>query len=158
MGYKRNERRWLLPIGEKLVERLIPDPAARAKAMQELKDMEQKGELAKLEAEYADRDSARRRETAIATSENASWLNKTVTPILALGTVSMSFGLFLIIIFVDVDINSGAKDILVYVLGALNSATTMVLAYYFGSSVGSKQKSSEINDLLEKKEPQIRRQ
>mgnify|MGYP003134715340 FL=1 len=148
----------LLPIGEKLVERLIPDPAARAKAMQELKDMEQKGELAKLEAEYADRDSARRRETAIATSENASWLNKTVTPILALGTVSMSFGLFLIIIFVDVDINSGAKDILVYVLGALNSATTMVLAYYFGSSVGSKQKSSEINDLLEKKEPQIRRQ
>jgi|TARA_R100000234_G_scaffold39286_1_gene23306 hypothetical protein len=145
----------LLPIGEKLVERLIPDPAARAKAMQELKDMEQKGELAKLEAEYADRDSARRRETAIATSENASWLNKTVTPILALGTVSMSFGLFLIIIFVDVDINSGAKDILVYVLGALNSATTMVLAYYFGSSVGSKQKSSEINDLLEKKEPRI---
>ena len=145
----------LLPIGEKLVERLIPDPAARAKAMQELKDMEQKGELAKLEAEYADRDSARRRETAIATSENASWLNKTVTPILALGTVSMSFGLFLIIIFVDVDINSGAKDILVYVLGALNSATTMVLAYYFGSSVGSKQKSSEINHLLEKKEPRI---
>ena len=145
----------LLPIGEKLVERLIPDPAARAKAMQELKDMEQKGELAKLEAEYADRDSARRRETAIATSENASWLNKTVTPILALGTVSMSFGLFLIIIFVDVDINSGAKDILVYVLGALNSATTMVLAYYFGSSGGSKQKSSEINDLLEKKEPRI---
>ena len=145
----------LLPIGEKLVERLIPDPAARAKAMQELKDMEQKGELAKLEAEYADRDSARRRETAIATSENASWLNKTVTPILALGTVSMSFGLFLIIIFVDVDINSGAKDILVYVLGALNSATTMVLAYYFGSSVDSKQKSSEINDLLEKKEPRI---
>ena len=145
----------LLPIGEKLVERLIPDPAARAKAMQELKDMEQKGELAKLEAEYADRDSARRRETAIATSENASWLNKTVTPILALGTVSMSFGLFLIIIFVDVDINSWAKDILVYVLGALNSATTMVLAYYFGSSVGSKQKSSEINELLEKKEPRI---
>ena len=138
----------LLPIGEKLVERLIPDPAARAKAMQELKDMEQKGELAKLEAEYADRDSARRRETAIATSENASWLNKTVTPILALGTVSMSFGLFLIIIFVDVDINSGAKDILIYVLGALNSAMTMVLAYYFGSSVGSKQKSNEIQEML----------
>ena len=62
----------LLPIGEKLVERLIPDPTARAKAMKELKSMEQKGELAKLEAEYADRDSARKREMAIATSENAS--------------------------------------------------------------------------------------
>jgi hypothetical protein len=31
----------LLPIGEKLVERLIPDPTARAKAMKELKAMEQ---------------------------------------------------------------------------------------------------------------------
>jgi len=145
----------LLPIGEKLVERLIPDPTARAKAMKELKSMEQKGELAKLEAQYADRDSARKREMAIATSENASWLNKCVTPILALGTVTMSFALFLVIIFADVDVNSGAKDILVYVLGALNSATTMVLAYYFGSSVGSKQKSNEINDILEKKEPRI---
>tara|TARA_E500000331_G_C17043777_1_gene620800 strand:+ start:123 stop:581 length:459 start_codon:yes stop_codon:yes gene_type:complete len=145
----------LLPIGEKLVERLIPDPTARAKAMKELKSMEQKGELARLEAEYADRDSARKREMAIATSENATWLNKTVTPILALGTVLMSFSLFLVVIFVDVDVNSGAKDILIYVLGALNSAMTMVLAYYFGSSVGSKQKSNEINDILEKKEPRI---
>ena len=145
----------LLPIGEKLVERLIPDPTARAKAMKELKSMEQKGELAKLEAEYADRDSARKREMAIATSENATWLNKTVTPILALGTVLMSFSLFLVVIFVDVDVNSGAKDILIYVLGALNSAMTVVLAYYFGSSVGSKQKSNEINEILEKKEPRI---
>ena len=145
----------LLPIGEKLVERLIPDPTARAKAMKELKSMEQKGELAKLEAQYADRDSARKREMAIATSENATWLNKTVTPILALGTVLMSFSLFLVVIFVDVDVNSGAKDILIYVLGALNSAMTMVLAYYFGSSVGSKQKSNEINEILEKKEPRI---
>tara|TARA_R100000700_G_scaffold28497_1_gene35338 strand:+ start:139 stop:597 length:459 start_codon:yes stop_codon:yes gene_type:complete len=145
----------LLPIGEKLVDKLIPDPEAKAKAMKELRQLEQSGELAKLEAEYADRDSARQREIKIATSENASWLNKCVTPLLALGTVAMSFGLFLIIIFVDVDVNSGAKDILVYVLGALNSATTMVLAYYFGSSVGSKQKSNEINELLEKKEPKI---
>ena len=145
----------LLPVGEKLIDKLIPDPEAKQKALKELKQMEQSGELAKLEAEYADRDSARQREIKIATSENASWLNKCVTPLLALGTVSMSFALFLVIIFVEVDVNSGSKDILVYVLGALNSATTMILAYYFGSSVGSKQKSHEINDLLEKKEPKI---
>jgi|TARA_E500000318_G_C3359770_1_gene134221 hypothetical protein len=142
----------LLPVAEKVLDRVIPDPTARAKAMKELKSMEQKGELAKLEAEYADRDSARKRETAIATSENATWLNKTVTPILALGTVIMSFGLFLVVIFVDVDVNSGAKDILIYVLGALNSAMTMVLAYYFGSSVGSKQKSNELTDLIDKRD------
>ena len=146
----------LLPIGEKLVDKLIPDPQAKQKALKELKQMEQTGELARLEAEYADRDSARQREIKIATSENASWLNKCVTPLLALGTVAMSFALFLVIIFVEVDVNSGSKDILVYVLGALNSATTMILAYYFGSSEGSKQKSNEINDLLEKKEPNLK--
>tara|TARA_X000001382_G_C3166133_1_gene177920 strand:- start:791 stop:1249 length:459 start_codon:yes stop_codon:yes gene_type:complete len=145
----------LLPVGEKLIDKLIPDPEAKQNALNELKRMQQSGELAKLEAEYADRDSARQREIQIATSENASWLNKCVTPLLALGTVSMSFALFLVIIFVEVDVNSGSKDILVYVLGALNSATTMILAYYFGSSVGSKQKSNEINDLLEKKAPKI---
>ena len=69
----------LLPIGEKLVERLIPDPTARAKAMKELRAMEQKGELAKLEAEYADKDSARKREMAISTSEHSPWLNKIIT-------------------------------------------------------------------------------
>ena len=145
----------ILPIGEKLIERLIPDKDAQRKAKVKLASLEKEGELKEIEMIMADRDSARARETAIATSENASWLNKCVTPILALGTVTMSFALFLVIIFADVDVNSGAKDILVYVLGALNSATTMVLAYYFGSSVGSKQKSNELNDILEKKEPRI---
>jgi|TARA_R110000765_G_scaffold170587_3_gene275547 hypothetical protein len=145
----------ILPIGEKLIERLIPDKDAQRKAKVKLASLEKEGELKEIEMIMADRDSARARETAIATSENASWLNKCVTPILALGTVAMSFALFLVIIFADVDVNSGAKDILVYVLGALNSATTMVLAYYFGSSVGSKQKSNELNEILEKKEPRI---
>jgi len=145
----------ILPIGEKLIERLIPDKDAQRKAKLKLASLEKEGQLKEIEMIMADRDSARARETAIATSENASWLNKCVTPLLALGTVTMSFALFLVIIFADVDVNSGAKDILVYVLGALNSATTMVLAYYFGSSVGSKQKSNEINEILEKKEPRI---
>ena len=138
----------ILPIGEKLIERLIPDKDAQRKAKIKLAELEKQGQLKEVEMIIADRDSAREREMVIATSENASWLNKCVTPILALGTVSMSFGLFLVVIFVDVDINSGAKDILIYVLGALNSAMTMVLAYYFGSSVGSKQKSSEIQEML----------
>jgi len=144
----------ILPIGEKLIERLIPDKDAQRKAKVKLASLEKEGELKEIEMIMADRDSARARETAIATSENATWLNKTVTPILALGTVLMSFSLFLVVIFVDVDVNSGAKDILIYVLGALNSAMTMVLAYYFGSSVGSKNKSEEMQEVL-RKEPRV---
>jgi hypothetical protein len=36
-------------------------------------------------------------------------------------------------------------------LGALTSAVTMVLGYYFGSSAGSKEKSMQLDDILDKK-------
>jgi hypothetical protein len=62
--------------------------------------------------------------------------------LLALGTVGLTFILFGVIIFVDVDTDS--KDILIYVLGALTSAVTMVLGYYFGSSAGSKEKAPSL--------------
>jgi|TARA_R100001510_G_scaffold13240_4_gene10475 hypothetical protein len=140
----------LLPVAEKVLDRVIPDPTARAKAMKELRDMEQKGELAKLESEMQDKQSAREREMKIANSEFAPMLNKIVTPILALGTVILAFGLFLVIIFVEVDPQS--KDILIYVLGTLSSAVTMVLGYYFGSSLSSKDKTKELTDLMDKKD------
>ena len=92
-----------------------------------------------------DRANARDREVQIATNEFAPMINKVVVPVLALGTVTMSFILFAILIFVDVRDN--AKDILIYILGALNSAVTRILAYYFGSSVGSHEKDSTINSL-----------
>jgi ABC-type siderophore export system fused ATPase/permease subunit len=143
----------LLPIGEKLVERLIPDPTARAKAMKELKAMEQKGELAKLEAEFADRDSARKRETVISTSEHSPWLNKIITSLLALGIVGLAFALFAVILFLEV--TPANKDILIFLLGNLTTLVGLVCSYYFGSSVGSKDKTEEIKGLMSKKEPKF---
>jgi hypothetical protein len=139
----------LLSIGEKVLDKVLPDPAAKAEAQAKLMEMAQKGQLAELEAHVKEMDSARKREIEIATSAAAPTLNKIVTPILALGTVGLTFILFAVIIFVDVDANS--KDILIYVLGALTSAVTMVLGYYFGSSAGSKEKSQQLDEILEKK-------
>ena len=139
----------LLSIGEKVLDKVLPDPGAKAEAQAKLMEMAQKGQLAELESHVKEMDSARKREIEIATSAAAPMLNKIVTPILALGTVGLTFILFAVIIFVDVDANS--KDILIYVLGALTSAVTMVLGYYFGSSAGSKEKSQQLDDLLEKK-------
>lgn len=136
----------ILSIGEKVLDKVLPDPEAKAKAQASLMEMAQKGQLAELEAMTKEMDSARRREIEIATSDAAPFINKIVTPVLALGTVGMTFILFAIIIFTDVDGDS--KDILIYVLGALTSAVTMVLGYYFGSSAGSKEKDSKIKDLM----------
>jgi hypothetical protein len=139
----------ILSIGEKVLDKVMPDPNAKAEAQAKLMEMAQKGQLAELEAMGKEMESARNREIQIATSEFAPMLNKIVTPLLALGTVALTFILYGIIIFTDVDEQS--KDILIYVLGALTSAVTMVLGYYFGSSAGSKEKSSQIDDLLGKK-------
>jgi hypothetical protein len=139
----------ILSIGEKVLDKVMPDPEAKAKAQATLMEMAQKGQLAELEAMTKEMDSARKREIEIATSSAAPMLNKIVTPILALGTVGLTFILFGVIIFVDVDAES--KDILIYVLGALTSAVTMVLGYYFGSSAGSKEKSQQLDEILDKK-------
>jgi hypothetical protein len=139
----------ILSIGEKVLDKVMPNPQAKAEAQAKLMEMAQKGQLAELEAMGKEMESARNREIQIATSEFAPMLNKIVTPILALGTVALTFILYGIIIFTDVDEQS--KDILIYVLGALTSAVTMVLGYYFGSSAGSKEKSTQIDELLGKK-------
>jgi hypothetical protein len=139
----------ILSIGEKVLDKVMPDPNAKAEAQAKLMEMAQRGELAQLEANVKEMQSARDREIQIATSEAAPMLNKIVTPVLALGTVGLTFILFGVIIFVDVDADS--KDILIYVLGALTSAVTMVLGYYFGSSAGSKEKSQQLDEILDKK-------
>jgi hypothetical protein len=139
----------ILSIGEKVLDKVMPDPNAKAEAQAKLMEMAQRGELAQLESHVKEMQSARDREIQIATSSAAPMLNKIVTPVLALGTVGLTFILFGVIIFVDVD--SDSKDILIYVLGALTSAVTMVLGYYFGSSAGSKEKSQQLDEILEKK-------
>ena len=139
----------ILSIGEKVLDKVMPDPNAKAEAQAKLMEMAQKGELAQLEANVKEMQSARDREIQIATSSAAPMLNKIVTPVLALGTVALTFILYGIIIFTDVDEQS--KDILIYVLGALTSAVTMVLGYYFGSSAGSKEKSQKLDEILDKK-------
>jgi energy-converting hydrogenase Eha subunit A len=103
-------------------------------------------DLEKIRAHYAEMDSARNREIAVASSANVPMLNKLVTPVLALGVVALSFVLFAILIFVEV--RPEAKDILIYILGVLSAAVTQVLSYYFGSSQGSKDKDDQKKGLL----------
>lgn len=103
-------------------------------------------DLKELEVHAKDRDSARQREMAIATSQAAPYINKVIAPYLAITVTALTFGLFAMIIFVDV--KPEAKDILIYILGALTASLTQILNYYFGSSAGSKDKDEKIKGLM----------
>lgn len=103
-------------------------------------------DVKKLEMEHKDRQDARNREIQLATNDSVPYINKVVTPFLALGVTGLSFVLFAVLIFVQV--TPEAKDILIYILGVLSAAVTQILSYYFGSSQGSKDKSNEIKALV----------
>lgn len=136
----------ILSIGEKVLDRVMPDPEAAAKAKLDLARLAQEGQLKEVELYAKDLDSARQREAQIAMSEYAPLLNKIITPVLALSVTGLSFALFVVIIFVDV--TPEGKDILIYVLGVLSALVTQIASYYFGSSMGSKDKAEELRKAL----------
>ena len=109
---------------------------------------ENKLDLAELELRLKDVDSARDRETAIATSKDAPLLNKIVTPVLALGLLTLTFILFGVVMFDNAPVESSRKDILIYVLGVLSAIATQIVSYYFGSSQGSKEKSDQLKEAM----------
>jgi hypothetical protein len=103
-------------------------------------------EYAKLEVQ--DRDSARTAYAAVATSVNASKLDKLVVPVLALGVVGLAFALIGVLMFVDTPDNQ--QQLVIFALGFITSAAGQVLSFYFGSSQGSKSKTEEMKGMLKK--------
>lgn len=155
----------VLAKGKKVVEdklgvELKPEMSAEDMAKVQIAAMEHEEELmrlrieegkldlAELELRLKDVDSARDRETAIATSKDAPLLNKIVTPILALGIVALTFTLFGVVMFDDTPVDASRKDILIYVLGVLSAIATQIVSYYFGSSQGSKDKADQLREVV----------
>lgn len=134
----------ILDFGGKVLERVIPDPTARAAAQVELAKLQESGELARLAADteltkaaYADTASARERESAIATSETAPYISKIITPLLAL-VVTIGGGVMLALT-PDAEVKY-----------AVVSVMTLVLGYYFGTSQGSTKAAQMMRDLVRK--------
>jgi hypothetical protein len=125
---------------EEVAKAIAGDPQA-AEKLQELEL-----EYAKLDA--ADRDSARKAYAQVATSDNATKLEKLVIPVLALGVVGMAFTLIGILMFVDTPDNQ--QQLVIFALGFVTSAAGQVLSFYFGSSQGRKDKTEEMRGMMKK--------
>jgi hypothetical protein len=68
----------LLSVGEKVINRVIPDPEAKAQAMLELKKLEKDGRLDELQADMNEQDNLTERAKADMASD--SWLSKNIRP------------------------------------------------------------------------------
>ena len=143
----------ILSIGEKIIDRVLPDPEQKAKAQLDLQELAQKGELAHIQAdidrfkaEVEDRESARKAHAEVATSANSTRLDKAVVPLLALGVVGLAFMLIAVLMFVDTPDNQ--QQLVIFALGFVTSAAGQVLSFYFGSSQGSKDKTKEMEGIV----------
>ena len=65
-------------IGNKLIDKLLPDPEAKAKAQAELLKMQQEGRLAELNADNVEAQEISKRWTSDMGSD--SWLSKNIRP------------------------------------------------------------------------------
>jgi hypothetical protein len=142
-------------IGGKLIAHFFPDPEQASKAVLELNRLAQEGQIQKwvqdnerFRTEVEDRKSARDRESAVVTSLEAPYINKIILPILAIGVLVLSFVLFGLVVFDNDVIDASRKDIVIYILGVLSAIDTQIIAYYFGSSSGSVQKSDFMEKLI----------
>jgi hypothetical protein len=146
----------ILNIGGKLIDKLIPDPEAKARAQLELTKLAQDGELAKmanetklLELNNANTDSARDMNAKVQESASASWLAKNTAYALDIGIVTAT--IFLAWFAFMKGVPEANKELVYMALGSLITMSGTVLNFHRGSSQGSKDKTSEIQLLKDKK-------
>ena len=116
----------LLSVGEKLIDKLIPDPEAKAKAQLELAKMAQDGELAKLANEAkmyeVEQENVTRRAEADMASD--SWLSKNIRPLTLIFLLTAYSGFAIASIF-----EHETRGAYVELLGQWGM---LVMSFYFG--------------------------
>jgi hypothetical protein len=116
----------ILNIGGKLIDKLIPDPAAKAAAQLELARLAQEGELTKLANETklyeAEQSNLTARLTADMTSD--SWLSKNIRP-LTLIAILTGYFVFALMSAFNMDTNSAYVEL-------LGQWGMLIMSFYFG--------------------------
>jgi hypothetical protein len=116
----------LLNVGGKLIDKLIPDPEAKAKAQLELAKMAQDGELAKManETDLYKAEQSNLTERLKADMGSDSWLSKNIRPMTLLLILGGYFTFAMMSAF-DYDTNRSYVEL-------LGQWGMLVMSFYFG--------------------------
>jgi uncharacterized membrane protein (DUF106 family) len=112
----------LLDVGSKLIDKLIPDPEAKARAQVQLLEMQQKGELAQLQADVTEQEELTKRLQADMSSD--SWLSKNIRP-MTLIAILFAYFLFALMSAFDYDANQAYVEL-------LGQWGMLIMSFYFG--------------------------
>jgi uncharacterized membrane protein (DUF106 family) len=111
----------LLSIGEKVLDKVLPDPEARAKAQAMLIEMQQKGELAKLQADMNEQDNLTKR--AEADMKSDSWLSKNIRPMTLI--FILTYTVFGMMSAWEIEVNNNYVEL-------LGQWGMLIMSFYFG--------------------------
>ena len=112
----------IFDIGNKLIDKLIPDPAAKAQAQQKLLKLQQEGRLAELNADNVEAQELTKRQSADMLSD--SWLSKNIRP-LTLIAILAGYFIFAMMSAYDMDTNEKYVEL-------LGQWGMLIMSFYFG--------------------------
>jgi len=116
----------IIGVGMKLVDKLIPDPAAKAQAQLDLAKLAQEGKLADIQADINESQEVSKRWQADMASD--SWLSKNIRP---MALIAIFIGYFLFAMMSAFGFN--ATESYVQLLGQWGQI--VFLAYFGGRTV-----------------------
>jgi hypothetical protein len=122
----------ILSIGTKLVDKLIPDPEAKAKAQLELQKMAQDGELAKManETKLFEVEQNNLTERLKADMGSDSWLSKNIRP-MTLVFLLVAYSGFAIASIFELETRGAYVEL-------LGQWGMLVMSFYFGGRTAEK--------------------
>jgi hypothetical protein len=112
----------IMSIGEKVLDKVLPDPEAKARAMAELTKIQNEGKLAELNADNVEAQELTKRMQADMTSD--SWLSKNIRPM----TLVYILTAYLALAIMDA-LGLDISDNFVSLLGQWGM---LVMSFYFG--------------------------
>ena len=112
----------LFDVGMKVLDKFIPDPEAKAKAQQELLQMQQEGKLAELNADNIEAQELTKRQSADMMSD--SWLSKNIRP-MTLIFILMTYTVFGMMSAWDIEVNNNYVEL-------LGTWGMVIMSFYFG--------------------------
>jgi uncharacterized membrane protein (DUF106 family) len=111
----------LFDVGMKVLDKVLPDPEAKAKAQAMLLEMQQKGELAKLQADMNEQDNLTKR--AEADMKSDSLLSKNIRP-MTLIFILLTYTVFGMMSAWDIEVNNNYVEL-------LGQWGMLIMSFYF---------------------------
>jgi len=112
----------IIGVGMKILDKVIPDPAAKAQAQAKLVELQQQGRLAELAADTVEAQELTKRQEADMSSD--SWLSKNIRP----GTlvfILFVYSAFAMMSAWDIEVNNNYVEL-------LGQWGMLIMSFYFG--------------------------